>query len=121
MAMQNPRPRLPQTLLLGRTEDELAWFRRRSLLQAAALWAAAGGGNAAAQAPASSSGGMGNVVDLQGEVLRNGQPLAPQHSVATGDRIETGAGAMVVFTVGDGAFLCASDHRWGWRATRPRR
>eukprot|EP01041_Mallomonas_annulata_P022433 gene22433-42727_t len=33
--------------LLGRSEQELAWFQRRSLLQAAALWVASGGWAAA--------------------------------------------------------------------------
>jgi hypothetical protein len=33
--------------LLGRTEDELLWFRRRGFLQAAAAWTAAGGFTAA--------------------------------------------------------------------------
>ena len=90
----HPRPRL-----LGRTDEELAWHRRRSLLQAAAWWLAAGGFGAA-QAQARS-----NIVELRGEVRRNGEALAPQHTISTGDRIETGPGASAVFAVGDGAFL----------------
>ena len=86
-------------LLLGRTEAELTWYRRRSLLQAAALWVSAGGW-AGAQAQA-----RGNIVELRGDVLRNGAALAREHTIATGDRIETGPGASVVFAVGDAAFL----------------
>jgi len=96
--MMNPRPRHP-TQLLGRTEDELAWHRRRSLLQAAALWVATGGWTAA-QAQSRS-----NIVELRGEVRRNGETLTTQHTIAAGDRIETGPGATVVFAVGDGAFM----------------
>ena len=47
----------------------------------------------------------GNIVELRGEVLRNGEALAPHHTISTGDRIDTGPGATVVFAVGDGAFL----------------
>lgn len=96
MTPQRPRP---PTQLLGRTEDELVWHRRRSLLQAAALWVA-GGGWTAAQAQSRS-----NIVELRGDVRRNGEALTPQHTITAGDRIETGPGATVVFAVGDGAFL----------------
>lgn len=94
-----PRPPHPPAQLLGRTEDELNWHRRRSLLQAAALWVA-GGGWTAAHAQSRS-----NIVELRGDVLRNGEALTAQHSIAAGDRIETGPGATVVFAVGDGAFM----------------
>ena len=57
--------------LLGRSEQELAWFQRRSLLQAAALWVASGGW-AAAHAQ-----GRSNIVELRGVVLRIGEPLQP--------------------------------------------
>ena len=102
--MTTQRPHHPPRLL-GRTEDELAWHRRRSLLQAAALWAASGG-FAAAQAQSRS-----NIVELRGDVRRNGEPLSAQHTIATGDRIETGPGATVVFAVGDGAFLVRQNSR----------
>ena len=48
--------------LLGRTEAELLWFQRRSLVQAAAAWTALGGW-AGAQAQ-----GRGNIVELRGDV-----------------------------------------------------
>lgn len=95
----------PTHLLLGRTEDELAWHRRRSLLQAAALWMATGGFTAARAQSRS------NIVELRGEVMRNGEALTPQHTIATGDRIETGPGATVVFAVGDGAFMVRQNSR----------
>lgn len=85
--------------LLGRSEDELRWHRRRSLLQAAAVWVAAGGW-AGAQAQSRSS-----IVELRGDVRRNGEALTPQHSITTGDRIETGPASTMVFAVGDGAFM----------------
>ena len=56
--------RHPPHQLLGRSEQELAWFQRRSLLQAAALWVASGGW-AAAHAQ-----GRSNIVELRGDVLR---------------------------------------------------
>ena len=101
MTTHHPRPHQ----LLGRTEDELAWYRRRGLLQAAALWMATGGW-VAAHAQSRS-----NIVELRGQVLRNGEALTPQHSIAAGDRLETGPGATVVFAVGDGAFLVRQNSR----------
>ena len=91
--------------LLGRTDEELQWWRRRSLLQAAATWAAAGGW-AGAQAQSGS-----NIVEVRGDVLRNGQALTAQGSISTGDRIETGPGATAVFTVGHSAFLLRQNSR----------
>ncbi|CAN7509476.1 FecR family protein [Acidovorax sp. LjRoot129] len=96
--MTTHRPHHPLQLL-GRSEDELLWHRRRSLLQAAAVWVAAGGW-AGAQAQSRSS-----IVELRGDVRRNGEALTPQHSIAAGDRIETGPASTVVFAVGDGAFM----------------
>jgi hypothetical protein len=84
--------------LQGRTEDEVLWFRRRSVLQAAAAWSAMGG-FAAAQAQQ-----RGNIVELRGDALVNGQPLRPEQYVQTGDRVETGPGAHLVFVVGNSAF-----------------
>ena len=91
--------------LLGRTDEELQWWRRRSLLQAAATWAAAGGW-AGAQAQSGS-----NIVEVRGDVLRNGQALTAQGSISTGDRIETGPGATALFTVGHSAFLLRHNSR----------
>ena len=100
--MTPPHP-LPQ--LLGRTEDELRWHRRRSLLQAAAAWAA-GGGWVTAQAQSRS-----NIVELRGDVLRNGRALTPNDTIATGDRIETGPGSTAVFAVGHSAFMLRQNTR----------
>lgn len=95
----------PSPQLLGRTERELLWFQRRSLVQAAGLWMAAGGwAGASAQA-------RSNIVDLRGEATRNGEALTPQHTIAPGDRIETGPGATVVFAVGDSAFMVRQNSR----------
>lgn len=96
-------PQRPQ--LLGRTDTELLWYQRRGLLQAAAAWMAAGGWSAAL----AQSGG--NIVDLQGDVLRNGQALTARDSIAAGDRIETGPGSTAVFTVGQSAFMLRQNTR----------
>mgnify|MGYP000966774378 CR=1 FL=1 len=91
--------------LLGRTEAELLWFQRRSLVQAAAAWTALGGW-AGAQAQ-----GRGNIVELRGDVLRNGEALRPGASIAPGDSVQTGPGSSVVFVVGDSAFLVRQNTR----------
>ena len=91
--------------LLGRTEAELLWFQRRSLVQAAAAWTALGGW-AGAQAQ-----GRGNIVELRGDVLRNGEALRPGASIAPGDSVQTGPGSSVVFAVGDSAFLVRQNTR----------
>ena len=81
-------------------------LRRRALLQAAGLWAGNAGWQAAwAQSPPS------RVVELHGDVLRNGVPLTAQDMVAAGDRLETGPGARAVLTVGDSAFLVRENTR----------
>lgn len=91
--------------LLGRTEAELLWFQRRSLVQAAAAWTALGGW-AGAQAQ-----GRGNIVELRGDVLRNGEALRPGASITPGDSVQTGPGSSVVFAVGDSAFLVRQNTR----------
>jgi len=91
--------------LLGRTEAELLWFQRRSLVQAAAAWTALGGW-AGAQAQ-----GRGNIVELHGDVLRNGETLRPGASITPGDSVQTGPGSSVVFAVGDSAFLVRQNTR----------
>lgn len=85
-------------VLQHRTEAELLWFRRRSFVQAAAGWIATGG-FAAAQAQQRS-----NVVQLEGDVLLNGQRMRRETVVQTGDRIETGPGSLAVFAIGNSAF-----------------
>lgn len=99
--------------LLGRSEQELAWFQRRSLLQAAALWVASGGW-AAAHAQ-----GRSNIVELRGDVLRNGEPLTAQHTITANDRIETGPGSTAVFTVGDSAFMVRQNSRVALESDTP--
>jgi hypothetical protein len=92
-------------LLQDRSEDEVLWFRRRSVLRAAAAWTAAGGfGGALAQQ-------RSNIVELRGDALLNGQPLRPQQYVQTGDTVETGPGGHVVFVVGDSAFQLRQNTR----------
>ena len=92
-------------VLHGRSEDELLWFRRRGFLQAAAAWTAAGGWVAAHAQQ------RGNVVDLQGDVLLNGQRLRPGQSVQTSDRIETGPDSQLLFVMGNAAFFVRQNSR----------
>ena len=88
-----------------RRDDELLWFRRRSFLQRATAWGLLGGfAGAHAQQ-------RGNVIDLRGEVLVNGQVLAREQSVQTGDRIATGPGAHLVFVIGNSAFEVRENSR----------
>jgi hypothetical protein len=87
----------PHTLQ-GRTEAELLWFQRREAIAAAGAWLALGGwGTAAAQQ-------RSNVVELVGDVLLNGGRMLAQQTVQTGDQIQTGPGARLVFVIGDAAF-----------------
>lgn len=96
---------MTQHILLGRQDDELLWFRRRSFLQGAAAWTAAGGW-AAAHAQQRS-----NVVELVGDVTLNGDRLRPQSFVQTGDRLETGPGSTLIFVVGSTAFHVRQNSR----------
>lgn len=91
--------------LSGRSETELLWTRRRSFLQAAAAWTALGG-FAAAHAQQRS-----NIVQLQGDAMLNGQRLSAQQMVQSGDRIETGPGAYLVFSIGNAAFHVRQNSR----------
>ncbi|MFY3385609.1 iron dicitrate transport regulator FecR [Paracidovorax sp. MALMAid1276] len=103
----NPHPAPTSHQLLGRTERELYWFQRRSLLAAAAAWTAAGGW------PAAWAQQRSNIVELRGDVQHNGQTLAAGTpvSIAPGDRVETGPGSSVVFAVGDSAFMVRQNSR----------
>lgn len=96
---------MTQHFLQGRTEADVLWFRRRSFLQAAAAWTAAGG-FAAAHAQARS-----NIVDLRGDVLVNGQRLNREQTIQTGDQLETGPGANLVFAVGNASFQMRENSR----------
>ncbi|MCJ0764138.1 iron dicitrate transport regulator FecR [Variovorax terrae] len=96
---------MTQHILQGRTENELLWFRRRSFLQAAAAWTAVGG-SAAALAQARS-----NIVELRGDALLNGSRLLPQHTIMTGDQVQTGPGTNLVFVIGNTSFLVRQNSR----------
>lgn len=99
--------------LQGRTEEEVVWYRRRSLLQGAAAWTAAGGFTAA-QAQQNR-----NVVEARGDVRRNGQALAAGESITPGDRVETGPDSSVVFTVGNNAFMVRQNTRMSLEGDTP--
>ena len=103
----------PNHQLLGRSEDEIHWFKRRSLVQAAGLWVASGGW-AAAQSQARS-----NIVELRGDALRNGEALTPQHTITANDHIQTGPGSTVVFTVGNSAFMVRQNSRVALESDTP--
>lgn len=92
-------------ILQGRTEDEVLWFQRRSFLQAAAAWTAAGG-FAAAHAQS-----RGNIVELIGDALVNGGRLRPEQTIVSGDQIETGPGASLVFVIGNSSFMVRQNSR----------
>ncbi len=95
----------PPLQLQDRHSDELVWFKRRSLLQAAGGWLAAGGFVAAHAQERS------NMVDLRGDVLRNGQRLRPGEVLSASERLETGPGSTVVFAVGNSAFMVRPNSR----------
>jgi hypothetical protein len=92
-------------VLQGRTEDEVLWWQRRGFLRAAAAWTAMGGFTAAHAQQRS------NIVDLQGDAMVNGQRLAKEQSVQTGDSIETGPGSNLIFVIGNSAFQVRQNSR----------
>jgi hypothetical protein len=96
---------MTQHHLQGRTEAEVLWFQRRSFLQAAAGWTALGG-FAAAHAQQRS-----NIVELRGDATINGERLSPQHTIQTGDSLETGPGSQLIFVVGNSAFQVRQNSR----------
>ena len=96
---------MTQHLLQGRSEAETLWFQRRGFLQAAAAWTAMGGFGAA-QAQRRS-----NIVELRGDALLNGQRMDSQHTIQTGDSVETGPGAHLVFVIGNTAFQVRQNSR----------
>ena len=91
--------------LQGRTEAEVLWYRRRSVLQGALAWTAMGG-FAAAHAQR-----RGNIVEMQGDATVNGAALRRDQSIQTGDRIETGPGSNLSFVVGTSAFHVRQNSR----------
>ena len=97
---------MTQHTLVGRTEDEVLWFQRRSFLQAAAAWTAMGGA-AAAHAQQRS-----NIVELVGDATINGERLLPQRQIQTGDQIVTGPGSQLVFAIGTSSYLVRQNSRF---------
>lgn len=89
---------MTQHLLQGRTEKEILWFQRRDTLKAAAAWVALGG------LPAAVAQQRSNVVQLVGDALINGRRLLPQQTIQTGDQLQTGPGASLIFLIGNAAF-----------------
>lgn len=77
---------------------EVGWMQRRDFLSAAAAFVAAGGAGAAFAQQRS------NIVQLVGDALLNGRPLRQQDVVQSGDSLQTGPGALLVFVVGGTAF-----------------
>jgi hypothetical protein len=91
--------------LQGRTDSELLWFQRRSFIQGAASFMAMGGYAAAAAQSRS------NIVELVGDALINGLRLRPDTIIQTGDTLETGPNANLVFVVGNASFLVRQNSR----------
>ena len=87
-----------QHTLLGRTEDEVLWFKRRSVLKAAAAWTTMGGFGATVAQQRS------NIVELQGDALVNGRRITAQETVQTGDHVQTGPNSSMIFVIGNSAF-----------------
>lgn len=96
---------MTQHLLRGRSEKELLWYQRRSLLAAAAAWTAMGGFGAA-QAQQRS-----NIVELLGDAQLNGARLLPHQTIQSGDEIVTGPGTSLVFVVGTSSFKVRQNSR----------
>lgn len=96
---------MSQHILQGRSESEVLWFQRRSFLRGAAAWTALGGWSGA-QAQR-----RGNVVDLVGDALRNGERITPDSQIQTGDRIETGPGSSLIFVVGNSSLHLRQNSR----------
>lgn len=96
---------MTQHLLQGRQEKEILWFQRRDALKAAAAWVAMGG------LPAAMAQQRSNIVQLTGDATLNGSRLSPQHTIQTGDVIQTGPGANLVFAIGNSAFQVRQNSR----------
>ncbi|MES2635254.1 MAG: iron dicitrate transport regulator FecR [Pseudomonadota bacterium] len=96
---------MTQHILQGRTEEEVLWYQRRSFLKAAAAWTAMGGAGAAMAQQ------RGNIVDLQGDALLNGQRLSAQQTIQTGDSIETGPNSGLIFVLGNASFMVRQNSR----------
>ena len=96
---------MTQHLLQGRQEKDILWFQRRDALKAAAAWVAMGG------LPAAMAQQRSNIVQLTGDATLNGSRLSPEHTIQTGDVIQTGPGANLVFAIGNSAFQVRQNSR----------
>jgi hypothetical protein len=96
---------MTQHHLSGRDASELLWFQRRKTLQAAAAWVAAGGWTAAVAQQRS------NIVELEGDTLVNGSTVRPDTTIQSGDVIETGPKARLVFVIGNSSFHVRQNSR----------
>jgi hypothetical protein len=96
---------MSQHILLNRTEDEVLWFQRRSVIQAAAAWVGMGGFGAALAQQRS------NIVELTGDAMVNGKKLLPAQSIQTGDTVETGPKSSLIFVVGNTSFQMRQNSR----------
>jgi len=84
--------------LQGRNEQEILWFQRRDAIKAAAAWLAMGG------LPAAMAQQRSNIVELYGDALLNGSRLRPDQTIQTGDQLQTGPDASIVFALGNASF-----------------
>lgn len=96
---------MTQHLLQGRQEKELLWYQRREVLKAAAAWVAMGG------LPAAMAQQRSNIVQLSGDATLNGTRLSPQQQIQTGDEIQTGPGANLIFVIGNASFQVRQNSR----------
>jgi hypothetical protein len=96
---------MTQHLLQGRQEKELLWYQRRDVLKAAAAWAAMGG------LPAALAQQRSNIVQLTGDATLNGARMNPEQPIQTGDEIQTGPGANLVFVIGNASFQVRQNSR----------
>jgi hypothetical protein len=96
---------MTQHLLQGRQEKELLWYQRRDVLKAAAAWAAMGG------LPAAMAQQRSNIVQLTGDATLNGARLSPEQPIQTGDEIQTGPGANLIFVIGNASFQVRQNSR----------
>jgi hypothetical protein len=97
---------MEQHSLQGRTESEVTWFQRRGFITAAAAWTTMGGFNAAHAQQRS------NIVELVGDALINGERLRAEQAIQTGDELQTGPGANLVFVLGNASFLVRQNSRF---------
>ena len=96
---------MTQHLLQGRQEKELLWYQRRDVLKAAAAWVALGG------LPAAMAQQRSNIVQLTGDATLNGARLSPEQPIQTGDEIQTGPGANLIFVIGNASFQVRQNSR----------